>query len=166
MAASRPLTDTDRSQFAQYAQAVVNTVPSVSDFVIGNEPNNNLFWQPQFGPDGHDAAGPAYFELLAATYDALKAADPHVNVIGGALAARGSDKPAAQRPTQSPNRFIEDLGLLYKASGRTKPVMARTFGLLPCAKQAAERIKTATNRRRRNMGSPERDKATTGEQSF
>src|SRR5439155_12039597 len=68
-------------------------------------------------------AAPAYLELLAETYDAVKASDSHVNVIGGALAARGGDKPSAARPTQSPGRFIEALGAAYASSGRGKPVM-------------------------------------------
>src|SRR5581483_8999932 len=81
-----------------------------------------LFWQPQFAPDGADAAATAYERLLAETYDAIKSADADVNVIGGSLAARGSDKPGAPRATHSPNRFIHDLGAAYRASGRTKPI--------------------------------------------
>src|SRR6185437_10125756 len=78
---------------------------------------------PQYGTDGSDAAAPAYFALLAQTYDAIKEVDGDVNVIGGALAARGSDDPGGTRPTHSPTRFIEDLGAAYRASGRTKPVL-------------------------------------------
>ena len=72
-----PLTATDRAQFAQYAQEVVRTVPGVTDFVVGNEPNNNLFWQPQFNADGSDAAAPAFEQLLAQTYDAIKSVRPY-----------------------------------------------------------------------------------------
>ena len=49
------------------------------DFIVGNEPNLNRFWLPQFNPDGTDAAAPAYEQLLATTYDALKAVRPHVD---------------------------------------------------------------------------------------
>ena len=41
--------------------------------IVGNEPNLNLFWLPQFGADGGDAAAAGYEALLADTYDALKA---------------------------------------------------------------------------------------------
>jgi hypothetical protein len=46
-----------------------------------------------------------------------------MHVIGGALSPRGGDNPNASRLTHSPTVFIKDLGLAYRASGRTKPVM-------------------------------------------
>jgi hypothetical protein len=91
--------------------------------VVGKEPNLNRFWLPQFGPDGTDAAAPAYFQLLATTYDALKAFDPRIVVDGGGLAPRGSDRPGPKRQTHSPTTFIQDLGQAYRASGRTRPIM-------------------------------------------
>ena len=123
LSGNTPLTDAARSEFASYAASIPKLVPGVKDVIVGNEPNLPLFWKPQFNPDGTDAAGPAYFKLLAQTYDRIKAVDKGVNVIGGALAARGGDKPSASRPTQSPTAFIEHLGALYKASGRKKPIM-------------------------------------------
>jgi hypothetical protein len=118
-----PLTADARSQFARFAASIPRAIPQVRDVVVGNEPNLNLFWMPQFGEDGGDAAAPAYLALLAETYDAIKAVSPEVNVIGGGLAARGGDNPEGSRPTHSPTRFIEDLGNAYRASGRTKPVL-------------------------------------------
>src|SRR5439155_11079760 len=108
--ADTPLTEAARSQFAAYAASIARDVPGVRELVAGNEPNLPLFWQPQFAADGSDAAAPAYLKLLAETYDAVKAVDPEITVVGGSLAARGGDKPAAARPTLSPTRFIEDLG--------------------------------------------------------
>src|SRR5207249_5954893 len=87
------------------------------------EPNLNLFWMPQFATDGSDAAAADYLGLLAQAYDAIKAVDPDVTVIGGALASRGSDDPSGKRPTHSPTQFIQDLGAAYRASGRSKPVL-------------------------------------------
>src|SRR5262245_13442701 len=118
-----PLTPEARSQFTQYAAALVRAVPLIDNVIVGNEPNLNRFWLPQFNPDGSDAAAPAYLTLLAQTYDAIKAADPGVTVWGGALAPRGNDKPNGTRPTHSPTVFIRDLGTAYRASGRTTPVM-------------------------------------------
>src|SRR5207244_11282426 len=60
--------------------------------------------------------------LLAETYGALKAQDAHLDVIGGALAPLGADRPLS-RPTHSPTQFIRDLGAAYRASGRTTPIM-------------------------------------------
>jgi hypothetical protein len=118
-----PLTDQDRADFAAFVVDVAARFPAVHDFIIGNEPNLNRFWLPQFGPSGEDVAAPAYEQLLATTYDALKAARPRVTVYGGALAPRGVDKPNTGRDTHSPTAFITDLGTAYRASGRALPIM-------------------------------------------
>ena len=123
LSGSTPHTEQARRQFAAYAAALAKAFPQVRDIVVGNEPNLNTFWMPQFGAGGKDVAAAGYLELLARTYDALKAVSPQIHVIGGALAPRGSDRPGTKRDTHSPTRFIEDLGAAYKASGRTKPVM-------------------------------------------
>ena len=120
---STPLSEVDQERFAAYAASVPRLLPEVKDVMVGNEPNLNLFWMPQFTPAGLDAAAAAYLGLLARSYDAIKAVSPDVNVIGGSLAPRGSDNPAASRETHSPTRFIEDLGVAYRASGRSRPVM-------------------------------------------
>ena len=118
-----PLTDQDRSDFAAFVVDVAQRYPLVHDFIIGNEPNLNRFWMPQFNDDGSDAAAPAYEQLLAQAYDALKAVRPHSTIYGGALAPRGVDKPNTGRDTHSPTAFIADLGAAYKASGRAVPIM-------------------------------------------
>src|SRR5712675_492713 len=81
-----PLTDEARSQFAAFAASIVRDLPQVRDISVGNEPNLNLFWLPQFASDGSDAAAVAYLALLAESYDAIKAVDPAAQVIGGSLA--------------------------------------------------------------------------------
>lgn len=121
--ATTPLTDEARADFAAYAAALVRAVPGVRHVIVGNEANLNRFWLPQFGLDGSNAASPAYLQLLAQAYDALKAVSPNVRVYGGAVSPRGSDRPGGSRPTHSPTTFIRDLGLAYRASGRTRPVM-------------------------------------------
>lgn len=118
-----PLTDQDRADFAAFAVDVATRYPGVHDFIIGNEPNLNRFWLPQFNPDGTDAAAPAYEQLLATTYDALKGVRPRSTIYGGALAPRGVDKPGTGRDTHSPTAFITDLGAAYRASGRAVPIM-------------------------------------------
>jgi hypothetical protein len=118
-----PRTPAARRQFASYAAAIAKKFPQIRNIVVGNEPNLNTFWMPQFGAGGSDAAAVGYLKLLAQTYDALKAVSHNVQVIGGALAPRGSDRPNLKRDTHSPTKFIEDLGAAYKASGRTKPIM-------------------------------------------
>jgi hypothetical protein len=118
-----PRTPSERAQFAAYAASLARRYPSVRDFVVGNEPNANRFWMPQFGRGGRSVAPRDYLALLAATYDALKAVDTKISVIGGALAARGGDNPRSVRQTHSPTRFIKELGRAYRRSGRARPVM-------------------------------------------
>lgn len=118
-----PLSEEARAEFAANAAALVRAVPGLRDLIVGNEPNLNRFWLPQFGLDGTSAAPAAYLALLAQTYDAVKAASPAVRVWGGALSPRGADRPAGSRPTHSPTRFIQELGAAYRAGGRTAPVM-------------------------------------------
>src|SRR5262245_17868492 len=118
-----PLDATAQAQFAQYAAALARALPSFDDIIVGNEPNLNRFWLPQFAADGSNASAPAYLPLLAQTYDALKAVDPTLRVWGGALAPRGSDRPDGIRPTSSPTAFLKALGTAYRASGRTTPIM-------------------------------------------
>ncbi len=118
-----PLGTDMQTQFAQFAAAVVTKVPGIEDVIVGNEPNLNRYWLPQFNADGTDAAAPAYESLLALTYDALKAASPNVTVYGGAVSPRGGDKPGTGRDTHSPTVFIKDMGAAYRASGRTEPIM-------------------------------------------
>ena len=118
-----PLTPRARKEFASYAAAIVRDNASFRDVIVGNEPNLNRFWMPQFDLRGRGASAPAYLGLLAASYDALKAAAPDVRVWGGALAPRGVDRPNTGRDTISPTRFIRELGQAYRTSGRTLPVM-------------------------------------------
>ncbi len=111
-----------RSEFAQFAQDVVTTLPTVNTFVVGNEPNSSYYWQPQFDTRGGDLAATNYEALLAETYDAIKAVRPGVTVVGGALDSMGTDNPK-NRPSHSLLVFIRDMGRAYRASGRTKPIM-------------------------------------------
>ena len=118
-----PRTSRDRGEFAQYAASIARTFPSITDYVVGNEPNLNLFWMPQFSPSGADLAARSYELLLAKTYDALKSVSDDINVIGGALAPRGQDKARSLRQTHSPTAFIADLGAAYRATRRSRPIM-------------------------------------------
>jgi hypothetical protein len=118
-----PLSDEDQADFAAYAGAVATVLPSVHEFIVGNEPNLNRYWMPQYGLDGSDVAAPAYEALLAKAYDAIKVAAPTALVYGGAVSPRGVDRPNTGRDTHSPTTFIPDMGNAYRASGRTLPIM-------------------------------------------
>ena len=116
-----PLTPEARKEFAEFTAAVAGA--GFRELIVGNEPNINRFWLPQFADDGSNAAAAAFLPLLAETYDGVKAAQPSAFVWGVGLSPRGSDNPALARPTHSPTAFIRDLGTLYRASGRTTPIM-------------------------------------------
>jgi len=118
-----PLTEEARGEFAANAAALVRGVPGIRHVIVANEPNLNRFWLPQFELDGTSAAPAAYLALLTRTYDALKAVSPGVRVYGGSLSPRGSDRAGGSRPTHSPTKFIQELGVAYRASGRDQPVM-------------------------------------------
>jgi hypothetical protein len=112
------------AQFVDFLRLFARRYPNITDFVVGNEPNLSRFWQPQFNPDGSPASGAAYETLLADSYDALKAINPRINVIGVGLSSRGNDNPVAvSNISTSPVRFIQGMGAAYRASGRTRPIM-------------------------------------------
>ena len=121
--ATTPLTAEARSEFAAYTAAIADEIPTVRDLIVGNEPNLNRFWLPQFGSGGQNVSAAAYLRLLATTYDAVKRTRDDVRVWGGATAPRGSDRPGAARATTSPTAFIQALGAAYRQSGRDRPVM-------------------------------------------
>jgi hypothetical protein len=123
---ARDLTTTPDAQtkFAAFVQKLARTFPAVKDYVIGNEPNQPRFWAPQYSPVGKPLAAAQYLPVLAGSYDALKAVDPTINVIGVGLSPRGNDQPLAKdNRSRSPVRFLHDLGQAYRLSGRTKPLM-------------------------------------------
>jgi hypothetical protein len=123
------------AQFAAYQQLLARSFPAVKDFIVGNEPNQSRFWQPQFDSRGRSLAPAAYTEVLARSYDALKGVDPTINVIGVGLSPRGNDAPfASGNISHSPVKFLRGVGLAYRRSGRTKPLMD-AFAFHPYPKQ-------------------------------
>jgi hypothetical protein len=115
--------DAAQTAFANFVALVATTAgPTVTNFIVGNEPNVNRFWQPQY-VNGKDAAGADYEHTLAKAYDALKTVRPDALVWGPAISSRGNDDAnATSNPSHSPVWFIKDMGDAYRASGRTTPI--------------------------------------------
>jgi hypothetical protein len=114
--------DSAQTAFATFVSLVGTAFPRVQNFIIGNEPNVNRFWQPQF-VNGQDAAATDYEHTLAKSYDALKRARPDSIVWGPAISSRGNDNAhAVANQGHSPVRFISEMGVAYRASERTKPL--------------------------------------------
>jgi hypothetical protein len=139
-AASITRSFTTAAQFTAFLQQLATTYPQVKEYVVGNEPNQPRFWQPQFDEAGNPASPSAYEALLASGYDALKAVNPQIRVIGFALSHRGNDDPtAASNISMSPVRFIAAAGAAYRASGRTRPIMD-DFGFHPYPQASTDSI--------------------------
>src|SRR5215210_3198966 len=122
----RSITDAPAAagQFAAWTAQVARRFPAVRSFIVGNEPNVNFFWQPQYGAKGKAISCATYTGLLAASYDAIKGVSPAINVIGVGLSPRGNDNATARsNPSTSPVRCIRDMGAAYRASKRTRPLM-------------------------------------------
>jgi hypothetical protein len=127
-------------RFASFVALLATTYPSVKTFVIGNEPNQPRFWQPQFR-NGKAVAGGDYERALALSYDALKKVDPSIKVVGGALSGRGNDDANARsNRSTSPLRFLYDLGRAYRASKRTAPLMDM-FAFHPYPRSSLDSLK-------------------------
>ena len=124
-AADLTATSDAKTKFAAFLAQLATTFPTVKDYVIGNEPNQPRFWLPQYeATSGKPLAAAQFLPVLASSYDALKAVDPTINVIGVGLSPRGNDNPFGKsNVSRSPVRFLHDLGVAYRASGRTKPLM-------------------------------------------
>jgi hypothetical protein len=109
--------------FGAWLAELAHRYPRVRGFVVGNEPNQPAFWRPQFGRKAQRSAA-AFGPFLAAGYDALKAVDPTLAVVGVGLSPRGNDRPFGKSNiSTSPVRFLAALGAWYRASGRTRPLM-------------------------------------------
>jgi hypothetical protein len=113
-----------RANFVRFVVQVARTYPQVKEIGVGNEPNQPRFWQPQFSNTGKPLSCGTYERMLAQAYDALKAVDKSITVIGVSLSPRGNDNAlAAVNASTSPVRCIRELGLAYRASGRKRPIM-------------------------------------------
>jgi hypothetical protein len=110
--------------FASWLTRVAARYPEVRQFSVMNEPNQPAFVRPQFGRDKVNISAATAGSYLAAAYDALKAVDPSITVIGVGLSPRGNDDAhAPSNISTSPMRFLAALGRWYRASGRATPLM-------------------------------------------
>ncbi len=118
-----PLDETARDDYCAYAADLVERYPAIKDLIVWNEPNKSYFWKPQFDELGASAAPAAYVELLAHCWDVLHDLRPEVNLIAPATAPKGNDLPDARSNiSHSPGKFIREMGLAYRTSGRDDPL--------------------------------------------
>src|SRR5438270_3875841 len=122
---ARGLVDTPNGiqLFAEFAAKVAARYPQVRRIVCLNEGNQPRFHRPQFDAAGNGVAGAVQEAAMAACYDALKAVNPSIDVIGFGFSPRGNDDfEATSNVSRSPILFVKDIGDAYRASGRTRPI--------------------------------------------
>lgn len=78
-----PLSEDERTGFANYCNWVVKQIPNVSKFEIWNEFNLDGLSTPQENTDNAGAPPEKYFALIKAVYGPLKEARPDAEVIVG-----------------------------------------------------------------------------------
>ncbi|HEX3127983.1 MAG TPA: hypothetical protein VH394_11700 [Thermoanaerobaculia bacterium] len=97
----------DNSHIANYAAmaaAIAKRYPLSAGIEVWNEPNLSHYW--------HDPDPAVYDHLLTATYDAVKAANPAMRVLGGVLSVSSSTCMRVNLPTCSgyaPQAFLGDM---------------------------------------------------------
>ncbi len=110
--------------FAAWLDRLARRYPTVKQYVVGNEPNQPAFFRPQFSRKGRLVSAARFGPFLAAGYDALKAVDPTITVVGVGLSPRGNDRPNARsNVSTSPIRFLAALGAWYRSTMRDRPLM-------------------------------------------
>ena len=137
-----PLTDQDRADFAAFCVDVATRFPLVRDFIVGNEPNLNRFWLPQFGAGRRGRRGAG---VRPAARDDLRRAEgrpPALDDLRRRARAARRRQAGHGRDTHSPTAFIADLGAAYRASGRQVPIMdAFAFHPYPRDARAPARLR-------------------------
>jgi hypothetical protein len=112
------------AQYIAFLRRLVERYPTVEQYIVGNEGNVWRFWQPQYTRTCRPIAAAVYERLLAASYDALKDANPKIRVVGVGLSPRGNDNcHARSNISTSPVHYLAHMGAAYRSSGRTKPLM-------------------------------------------
>ena len=109
-----PLELSDQTDFARYAAALATAIPTFDDIIVGNEPNLNRFWLPQFGLNGANASAPAYLQLLGRTLRRAQGGRPDAPRLGRRARA------ARLRPSRrDPADLVADR--LHPGDGRRLP---------------------------------------------
>ena len=87
--------------------------------IVGNEPNLNRFWLPQFNEDGSGASAPAYLALLGESYDALKNAPETSRSTAARSRRAASTAPSPVRDTHLADAVHPRHGRGHRGGGRT-----------------------------------------------
>jgi hypothetical protein len=108
-------------KFCSWVQSIAAAYPAITKFIVGNEVNATRFWAPQHTARDPLAGPRSYYTTLTTCYDALKAFNPAIDVIGLGLAPRSVDGNSTE-----PLDFIRALGRIYRSdTARSNPETGR-----------------------------------------
>jgi hypothetical protein len=110
------------ARFAAFLKTLAKSYPEITQYVVMNECNQDLFVNPQ-SRGGRNVSAARCGAFLAAGYDALKAVSPDIFVWGLGLSPRGNAPDRKDHPSTDPIDWLGFLGQWYRASGRTRPLM-------------------------------------------
>jgi hypothetical protein len=112
------------TRFAAFLRTLATTYPGVTQYVVMNECNQDMFVNPQ-SSRGQNVSAARCGAFLAAGYDALKAVSPDIFVWGLGLSPRGNapSKKQASSPSTDPIDWLGYLGKWYRSSRRIRPLM-------------------------------------------
>jgi hypothetical protein len=119
------------ARFGQFAEAVARRYGDrVDEYVIWNEPNHELWLQPQSTCTGPRRCTPyaphLYRKLVRAAEPAIRRADPGARVIMGSLAPRGT-AGRARNAKLRPLVFLRALGCVDERGRRIRTGQCRGF---------------------------------------
>jgi hypothetical protein len=109
-------------RFAAFLTTLARTYPDVTQYVVMNECNQDLFVNPQ-SRRGRNLSAARCGAFLAAGYDALKKVSSDNFVWGLGLSPRGNRPSKRDHPSTDPIDWLGFLGHWYRTSGRKRPLM-------------------------------------------
>jgi hypothetical protein len=116
-AKARAVADNGPAGFVEFCRRAATAFPDAAAFIVGNEPNQPRFWQPQFTADGTQASAAAFLTVLAGCYDAIHPTGKQV--IGVGLSPRGNDNPLA---SSNVSTSVTSCGLPLPHSRQHRPL--------------------------------------------
>ena len=148
------------SRFVAFEQHVARTFPTVKDIIVGNEPNQPYFWQPQFDARGTErlrrcVRGAARGELRRTEGGESGDRRHRPRALFAWETTIGGRRGTSRRRRSSSS---SGMGAAYRASGRTRPLMDE-LAYHPYPRRDTDRLPRASCGRTRARPNLDRDQA-------
>ena len=121
----------DPGRYAAFARAVARRYPGADGFTIWNEPNSELFLEPQWARTGQIASATEYRAMVDAAVPAIRTEAPRALVLIGATSSLGDEHGTQRDGRVAPLRFLRALACV---DARLRPLRTpdcRRFRPLP-----------------------------------